>query len=57
MFTGIIEAIGRVVGVENQDRARRITVEATTIVGSLHLGDGIAVSGRYTPRTLIGALA
>jgi riboflavin synthase len=45
MFTGIIEAVGRVVSVVNSAGARRITVEAGSLAGALRTGDSIAVSG------------
>lgn len=45
MFTGIIEAVGRVIGIENEQGTRRVTVEAPTVVGNLQIGDSVAVSG------------
>jgi riboflavin synthase len=45
MFTGLIETVGTIVSVEERTGARRITVEAPTLAGRLHLGDSVAVSG------------
>ena len=45
MFTGIIEEVGTVVGVEQLEGASRILVEATTVAADLSHGDSIAVSG------------
>jgi len=45
MFTGIIEELGRVVAIEQQPDAVRITIAGPTVVSDLHRGDSIAVSG------------
>jgi riboflavin synthase len=45
MFTGIIEELGKVVAVEQQPDAVRITIAGPTVVSDLHRGDSIAVSG------------
>jgi riboflavin synthase len=45
MFTGIIEEVGRVVGIAQENGNRRITVAATQLNRELKEGDSIAVSG------------
>ena len=44
MFTGLVEAVGEVVGVEADERGAVIEI-ASTIAGELEPGDSIAVSG------------
>lgn len=45
MFTGIIEATGRLVEVRDLDTTRRFTLEAPAFTGALRPGDSIAVDG------------
>jgi riboflavin synthase len=45
MFTGIIEEVGEVVSIKEQDGKRRMTVSAPEAARELHVGDSIAVSG------------
>ena len=45
MFTGIVEELGTVAGVEEQGDALRLTVRATTVLEDAGLGDSIAVNG------------
>lgn len=46
MFTGIVEAMGRVAGVEKSGRDRRLTIESRApLVRRARLGDSIACSG------------
>ena len=45
MFTGIIEQIGTLIGLESRGGVRRITVEAPGIAGRMREGDSLAVSG------------
>jgi riboflavin synthase len=45
MFTGIIEEVGRVTGITNENENRRLTVAASHLVKELKKGDSIAVSG------------
>jgi len=45
MFTGIIEEIGRVSGIEQRGENRRITVAAANVPRELKTGDSVAVSG------------
>jgi riboflavin synthase len=45
MFTGLIEAIGTVVSIENRVGSHRIAISAPTLAPKLKTGDSIAVSG------------
>ena len=45
MFTGIVEELGEVVGVEDLGDAARFTVRGPVVVGDAAHGDSIAVSG------------
>lgn len=45
MFTGIIEELGRVVSIEDQPDAKRITIEGPIVTSDVHRGDSIAVNG------------
>ncbi len=45
MFTGIIEELGRVRGVERRGEDARIVVKAHTVTENTHDGDSIAVNG------------
>lgn len=45
MFTGIVEELGSVSGVDNLGDSVRLTIAATTVLQDVHLGDSIAVNG------------
>jgi riboflavin synthase len=45
MFTGIIEEVGRVIGIAQHKSNRRLTVSSSHLVKELRKGDSIAVSG------------
>jgi riboflavin synthase len=45
MFTGIIEEVGRVTGIERRGESRRVTVAALNTSKELKTGDSVAVSG------------
>jgi len=45
MFTGIVEELGNVAGIEDQGDALRLTIAATTVLEGVRLGDSIAVNG------------
>jgi riboflavin synthase len=45
MFTGIIEEVGHVTSITNENENRRLTVSALHLVKELKKGDSIAVSG------------
>jgi riboflavin synthase len=45
MFTGIVEEVGKIVGIEQRGENRRITIEAATTPKELRTGSSISVSG------------
>jgi riboflavin synthase len=45
VFTGIIEAVGKVVAVESLRELRRLTVEAPAIAAGVRVGASVAVNG------------
>lgn len=45
MFTGIVEELGTLAGVEELERAARLTVKGPRVVGDAAHGDSIAVNG------------
>lgn len=45
MFTGIVEEVGRVVGIDTFDRHARLHIGCVTAVEDAHLGDSVAVDG------------
>ena len=45
MFTGLIEAVGKVTGIERHGAAARLTVEAPFPPAEIQMGDSIAVNG------------
>lgn len=45
MFTGIIEELGRIDGIEPLEQGKRITVSGDTVMSDLRGGDSIAVNG------------
>jgi len=45
MFTGIIEELGKVVAIEAQPDAKRMTFEGATVTSDVSRGDSIAVCG------------
>ncbi len=63
MFTGIIEEVGRVTRIANENGNRRLTVSSSQLVRELKLGDSIAVSGvcltavNITPKSFTADLA
>jgi riboflavin synthase len=63
MFTGIIEEVGRVTGIAQENGNRRLTVAAARLNQELKKGDSIAVSGvcltavQITPQTFAADLA
>lgn len=54
MFTGLIEAVGRVAAVEDQAGGRRLSIE-TPLAGALAPGDSIAVNGVCLTVVSLGA--
>ena len=63
MFTGIIEEVGRVTGIVQENGNRRLTVAASRLNQELKTGDSIAVSGvcltavEITPQSFSADLA
>ena len=63
MFTGIIEEVGRVTGIAQENGNRRLTVAASRLNQELKTGDSIAVSGvcltavEITPQSFSADLA
>lgn len=45
MFTGLIETVGRVVGIANQPPGKRFTIEARSFREGVSMGDSIAING------------
>lgn len=45
MFTGIIEAVGRVAEIERQGDLARLAIDAPEIVEGVQIGDSVAVNG------------
>lgn len=45
MFTGIIEETGKIQGVQKGVISARVSVQASKIMGDIHIGDSIAVNG------------
>jgi len=45
MFTGLVEAVGRVAALQTTERGLRITIEAPAVAGSAAIGDSIATDG------------
>lgn len=45
MFTGIVEEVGRVAAVRKGAHSAVLTVEASTVLEDVHLGDSIATNG------------
>ncbi len=45
MFTGLIETVGRVVGIANQPPGKRFTIEAKPFRQGVAVGDSIAING------------
>ncbi|MDX6222691.1 MAG: riboflavin synthase, partial [Frankiales bacterium] len=45
MFTGIVEELGGIVALEQQEQAARITIRGPLVVSDARLGDSICVSG------------
>ncbi len=45
MFTGLIEEVGKVLGISDGSGTRRLTVRSTELIKEMKKGDSIAVSG------------
>lgn len=55
MFTGIVEAVGKVVSVEDLGDLRRFSVEARDIADGVKVGDSIAINGVCLTVTAVDA--
>lgn len=55
MFTGIIEELGRVVAIEEQPDAKRITISGPLVTSDVHRGDSISVSGTCLTAVELGS--
>jgi riboflavin synthase len=55
MFTGIIEELGRVVAIEEQPDAKRITISGPLVTSDVHRGDSISVSGACLTAVELGS--
>src|SRR5579875_671607 len=45
MFTGIVEELGRVAGIEHGEAGARLTVECSSVLADAILGASIAING------------
>jgi len=45
MFTGLIEEVGNVVGIQEGDRARQLSIAAPFVSSKIQVGDSVAVNG------------
>ena len=55
MFTGIVEELGTVAGIEDQGDAVRLTISAATVLSDAELGASIAVNGCCLTVATLGA--
>ena len=49
MFTGIVEEVGRISGIEQRGENRRITITAHEAPKELKTGDSVAVAEKHIP--------
>ena len=45
MFTGIVEEIGKIAGIQKGAKSAVLTIQAETVLEDVHIGDSIAVNG------------
>ena len=45
MFTGIVEEIGTIVEIRNDQSVRTLIIKAERIIDDMHIGDSISVNG------------
>lgn len=55
MFTGIVEELGKVVAIEEQPDAKRITISGPLVTSDVHRGDSISVSGACLTAVELGS--
>ena len=56
MFTGIVEEIGQIVGIHNQNDSSRISIKTEKILNSAKIGDSISINGVCLTVTSIDGL-
>ncbi len=56
MFTGIVEEIGQIVGIDNQNDSSRISIKTEKILNSAKIGDSISINGVCLTVTSIDGL-
>ena len=57
MFTGIVETLGTVIGIEGDPDGKRFTIESELITSDLDVGDSVAVNGVCLTATTIAGTA
>jgi riboflavin synthase len=55
MFTGLVEEVGRIASIQEQDGKRRLTIEAQQVPRELRKGDSVSVSGVCLTAVEVGA--
>lgn len=45
MFTGIVEEIGKIAGIQKGAKSAVLTIQAEKVLEDVHIGDSIAVNG------------
>ena len=45
MFTGIVEEVGKIAGIQRGSKSSKLSIEGKVIFEDMHLGDSIAVNG------------
>ena len=45
MFTGIVEEIGKIAGIQKGAKSAVLTIQADKVLEDVHIGDSIAVNG------------
>ncbi|MEY3473517.1 MAG: hypothetical protein RLY22_1020 [Actinomycetota bacterium] len=55
MFTGIVEELGKVVAIEEQPDAKRITISGPLVTSDVQRGDSISVSGACLTAVELGS--
>lgn len=54
MFSGIVEEVGKIAGIQDSGDGRRLKITAATVLEGLKIGDSIAVSGACLTATDFG---
>lgn len=45
LFTGIVEEIGKIAGIQKGAKSAVLTIQADKVLEDVHIGDSIAVNG------------